>query len=78
MKVKQIEQDIKNSMQLTVDDLKVGDIGVAEYEGSVYHILASYDGFVQLENPSNTYTQPCHIKLVKILKKGDSVILTIE
>ena len=68
----------EKSGKLTCNDLEVGDIGVAEDEYVTCPILATYDGLVELEDPSNTYSQPCMIELVKILKKGDSIILTIE
>lgn len=75
MKVSKTISLIDNKPLITVQNLKMGDIGVHK-DG--WHVLRTYDGFVQLEDPNCTWEDSAQFELTEILKKGDSVLLTIE
>lgn len=60
------------------DTMEVGQMGEVVNDqfgkkGTV--VLRTYSGFVSLNNPKNTWSTPCYLK-VRVLQPGESVTLT--
>jgi hypothetical protein len=75
---KQLSVDISPSPEPPSEPLIVGDIAIRPIDGDI--ILKTYEGFVSLKNPVNTWTRAAFQSGEKLQKlaSGTKITLTIE
>lgn len=71
-----IKVNTKTKSLGSTQGLKVNQFAKVKYNGESI-LLRTYDGFVSLTNPKDTWGDSCNFEVLEVYKPGDTITITI-